>query len=80
MGQYAMQVQWLARTLRYWNKLTDLAQQWSGLLCSGFSGQRDFWPGVQQGQPLSGRHSCGLFAQMRIGGGAGGWQQWAVHP
>jgi hypothetical protein len=29
-------VQWLARTLRYWNKLAELAQQGASLLRSGF--------------------------------------------
>jgi hypothetical protein len=36
MGQYPMQVQWLARTLRYWNKLADLVQQGPSLLGSTF--------------------------------------------
>jgi hypothetical protein len=36
MGQYPMLVQWLARTLRYWNKLAELAQQGASLLRSGF--------------------------------------------
>jgi hypothetical protein len=39
MGRFPMQVQWLARTLRYWNKLAEPAQQGSSLLRSVFSGQ-----------------------------------------
>jgi hypothetical protein len=36
IGKCLMQVQWLARTLRYWNKLVDLMQQGPSLLCSTF--------------------------------------------
>jgi hypothetical protein len=36
VGRYAMQIQWLARTLRYWNKLVDLVQQEPSLLGSTF--------------------------------------------
>jgi hypothetical protein len=36
VGRYPMQIQWLARTLRYWNKLADLVQQGPSLLGSIF--------------------------------------------
>jgi hypothetical protein len=36
MGRYPMQVQWLARTLRYWNKLAGLNQQGPSLLATTF--------------------------------------------
>jgi hypothetical protein len=36
VGRYPMQIQWLARTVRYWNKLVDLVQQGPSLLGSTF--------------------------------------------
>jgi hypothetical protein len=36
VGRYPMQIQWLARTLRYWNKLVDLVQQGPSLVGSTF--------------------------------------------
>ncbi len=36
VGRYPMQIQWLARTLRYWNKLAELSEQGSSLLADAF--------------------------------------------
>ena len=36
MGRYPLQVHWLARVLRYWNKLVGLGQQGCSLLCGVF--------------------------------------------
>ena len=37
MGRYPMQVQWLARTLRYWNKLVGTAAEGRSLLADTFA-------------------------------------------
>jgi hypothetical protein len=34
VGRFPMQILWRARTLRYWNKLTELVQQGPSLICS----------------------------------------------
>ena len=36
VGRYPMQIQWLARTLRYWNKLTKLSERGRSLLADAF--------------------------------------------
>jgi hypothetical protein len=36
VGRYPMQIQWLARTLRYWNKLAELSEKGSSLLADAF--------------------------------------------
>jgi hypothetical protein len=59
VGRNPMQIQWLARTVRYWNKLVDLVQQGPSLLGSTFlANVGGLRPGVRQGQHLGGRASA----------------------